>query len=152
MTPDLVSTKTVTAKVALIVRADTEIAELPLTSVQAFSAERRSVNAGESCLRRSLEALMDLGRHILAKGFGEAVPEYSGIGPALARHGVLGAATAERLAVMARYRNRLVHFYDEITDAELFGILTGRRGEILSAADEMRRWLSEHPEQVRDDL
>jgi hypothetical protein len=27
-------------------------------------------------LRRSLEALMDLGRHIVAKGFGRGVTEY----------------------------------------------------------------------------
>lgn len=34
------------------------------------------VAAGESFLRRALEVLLDLGRHVLAKGFGRVVPEY----------------------------------------------------------------------------
>lgn len=43
---------------------------LPLESKQAFFADRRNVAAAESYLRRGLEALLDLGPHILAKGFG----------------------------------------------------------------------------------
>jgi uncharacterized protein YutE (UPF0331/DUF86 family) len=29
-----------------------------------------------------------------------------------------------RLVLMARYRNRMVHFYGEVTDEELYRILT----------------------------
>jgi len=56
-----------------------EIRNFPLQSAQAFFSDRRNIWAAESCLRRSLEALFDLGRHILAKGHGEGVSEYKKI-------------------------------------------------------------------------
>lgn len=48
------------------------IRELPLEDREAFFADNRNIWTADSCLRRGLEALFDLGRHILAKGFGEA--------------------------------------------------------------------------------
>jgi len=44
----------------------TEIERLPLESYESFIAENRNVWATESCLRRALEALLDLGRHVSA--------------------------------------------------------------------------------------
>ena len=88
------------------------------------------VAAGDSYLRRALEALLDLARHVLAKGFGRAPAEYAEVARQLGEVGVVNAALAARLGVMARYRNRMVHFYDEITETELFGILTGELADI----------------------
>lgn len=50
-----------------------EIRSLPLGSLDEFISDRRNIGAAESCLRRALEALLDFGRHLLAKVFGEAV-------------------------------------------------------------------------------
>jgi hypothetical protein len=47
------------------------IRALRLGSYERFSSDARSVAAADSdYLRRALEALMDLGRHILSKGLG----------------------------------------------------------------------------------
>ena len=70
------------------------IRELPLDSVEDFTAERRNVAAAESSLRRALEALLDLGRHVLAKGFGDAPAEYKEVAKRLGERGVLTAAEA----------------------------------------------------------
>ena len=43
------------------------IESLPLDTMAAFTADSRTPAAAESYLRRGLEALLDLGRHILAK-------------------------------------------------------------------------------------
>ncbi len=80
----------------------------------------RNIAAAESYLRRALEALLDLGRHILAKGLGEGAVEYRQIALALRRAGVVDEAQGALLHDMAGYRNRLTHFYDEVTAAELF--------------------------------
>jgi hypothetical protein len=50
-----------------------EIRALTLESKSVFMQDSRKIWAAESCLRRSLEALFDLGRHIAAKGFAEEV-------------------------------------------------------------------------------
>lgn len=98
------------------------LATLPLTSLKAFQSDARDVAAAESFLRRALEALLDLGRHVLAKGLGERALEYKQIVLALRRAGVLDEACSDILLDMAGYRNRLTHFYDEVTAAELFDI------------------------------
>ena len=62
-----------------------EIRSLPLENFDGFTSENRNVWTCESCLRRALEALLDLGRHILAKGFGVGVSEYKEIAEELIR-------------------------------------------------------------------
>ena len=70
----------------------------------------------ESYLRRSLEAVFDIGRHIIAKTPGKGIVEYKEIAESLAERGVTTKGHAERLRLMAGYRNRLVHFYHEVTE------------------------------------
>jgi len=53
---------------------------------------------------------------------------------------------------MARYRNRMVHFYDEILPGELYGILAGQRGDIEEVLAMIQRWLTAHPEICDDEL
>ena len=79
-----------------------------------FTADPRMVAAGDSYLRLALEALLDLARHVLAKGFGRGPAEYAEVARQLGEVGVVGPELAGTLGKMARYRNRMVHFYDEI--------------------------------------
>ena len=121
---------------------------LPLDNRDAFLADRRNVWTAESCLRRALEAVLDLGRHILAKGFGLGVSEYKEIAALLAERGVLGEEDARLLRVLAGYRNRLVHFYHEITPDELYDICARDLPEVQRVADAYRAWLATHPELI----
>ena len=59
------------------------------------TVEAHDYPAAESYLRRVLEAVLDLGRHILAKGLGEGTLEYKQVALALQRAGVLDEALAE---------------------------------------------------------
>lgn len=51
---------------------------------------------------------------------------------------------------MARYRNRMVHFYDEITDRELFEILTRDRSDFERVLSAVLDWLAAHPDRVAE--
>ena len=55
-----------------------EIRKLPLNSRESFEPDSRNVWTPESCLRRALEALLDVGRHLLAKLAATGVAEYKG--------------------------------------------------------------------------
>ena len=148
MTPGLISEKVVTAKLSLLSDMFEKIQRLPLASEETFLADPLMVAAGESFLRRTLEALLDLGRHILAKGFGEVVAEYARLGSALAERGVLDHDTAELMRRMGGYRNRLVHGYEEVTGHELHRILTIHLHEVADAAEIIRAWLAHNPERL----
>ena len=143
-----VSSRVIVGRLEMADRLLAEIRRLPLENQAAFLSDRRNIGAAESYLRRGLEALLDTGRHILAKGFGVAVSEYKEIGPALQRQQVLERDEAEILRVMAGYRNRLVHFYYEVTDEEMYGICTRKLGDIERIGDAYRRWLKQHPDKL----
>jgi hypothetical protein len=46
------------------------------------------------------------------------------------------------------YRNRMVHFYHEIGERELYDICRDRLADIEGISDTLGRWLREHPEKV----
>jgi uncharacterized protein YutE (UPF0331/DUF86 family) len=145
MSPSKIRLKTVAAKAELIREMMAAITTLPLTSEAAFSADVRMMAAGESFLRRSLEALLDLGRHVLAKGFGKVVADYAAVAEELGAQGILPPESVDKLRLMARYRNRMVHFYDEIMAPELYEILTRERSDVEEILAAIQSWLAAHP-------
>ncbi len=115
---------------------------LPVEDSEAFFADPRNALACESCLRRALEAMLDLGRHILAKRFGVAVEEYREIGPALAERQVISAEDARLFRIMAGYRNRMVHFYHEVSNQEIREICTENLGDIEAVLGAVKQWIA----------
>jgi uncharacterized protein YutE (UPF0331/DUF86 family) len=148
MTPSRLRRDVVAERVAWVRGMISGLRDLPLADELVFTAAPATVAAAESYLRRALEALLDLGRHVLAKGFGLAVVEYKEIAVRLQGCQVLAEDEAALLRDMAGYRNRMVHFYDEVTAAELFDISARRLGEVERLLDAIVRWIDTHPEAV----
>lgn len=146
MTPSTIRAKIVLERVAWIRQMLDDIRALPLESYDEFDSDVRNPNSAESCLRRGLEALLDLGRHILARRFGRGVVQYKEIPKALNDCGVIDVQTAELLTEMAGYRNRMVHFYNEISREELFDICTKQLTDVEHVLDGVLSWLRSHPE------
>jgi uncharacterized protein YutE (UPF0331/DUF86 family) len=146
------SQRVVSDRLSWIERMIAEIRALPREDREAFFADRRNPWAAESCLRRALEALLDLGRHILARGFGQGVSEYKEIAFGLRDQGVLSQEEAELLRLLAGYRNRLVHFYHEIGPDELYEISACDLVDLERIAEAYQRWLREHKEWLDETL
>lgn len=105
-----------------------------------FMTNNLNPAASESYLRRCLEAVFDIGRHILAKtGSMEMAGEYKSIAKGLVDNNFVSEALGEKLIQMAGYRNRMVHFYSMITEKELYGILQDNLGDIEQFVIEIKR-------------
>jgi len=152
MSPGKLSKRVIGDRLAWIDKMVVEIRALPLDSYEDFSANRRDVWAAESCLRRALEAVFDLGRHILAKGFGQGVTEYKQIASELETAGVLSHSRARLLSTLAGYRNRLVHFYHEVTSEELYEICRNNLDDLLRIKNALRKWVNENPDSIDETL
>jgi uncharacterized protein YutE (UPF0331/DUF86 family) len=152
VTPGLISKKVLADRLNWVEKMIGEIRVLPRASYQDFISDRRNIWAAESCLRRSLEALLDIGRHILAKGFATGVIEYKEIAERLGDFGVLSPSEARLLRILAGYRNRLIHFYHEIGEEELFRICKDQLGDLQEVKDAYLRWLKDHPEKLDEKL
>ncbi len=148
MTPTRIRAEVVVERSALVRSMLDEIRRLPLEDLEEFLGDRRNPASAESFLRRALETLLDLGRHIAARGFGHAAVEYKEIPRALADQGVIDQSTCDLYLRMAGYRNRMVHFYHEITEQELFEICSHQLDDVERVLDALLAWLRANPDRL----
>lgn len=152
MTRGKISKRVVGDRLSWVERMVREIRTLPLEDRETFFADPRNVGMAESCLRRALEALLDLGRHILVKGFGSGVSEYKEVASTLGEQNVLTREEAQLLRILAGYRNRMVHFYHQIGPDELYEVCARDLGDVERIAEAYRKWLREHEEWLDETL
>ena len=102
-------TKVVT-RLAFIEDACKEMRNLGSAEKEEFLKDKTKVAAVESYLRRSLEALFDIGRHILVhEGWRDYSMEYKSIARGLVEKKIVSDDVKTKLMQMAGYRNRMVH-------------------------------------------
>ncbi len=152
MTPSMIKALIVAEKIAYTREMIETIRRMPLSSYDDFTSDFKNPAASESYLRRSLEALLDLGRHILSKGFAETPAEYKEIATMLVKHSVLTQDEGKIMRQMAGYRNRMVHFYNEISIAELYSICQNDLADIERICDTFVNWIQEHADKVDSSL
>lgn len=81
-------------------------------------------------LHRALEGVFHIATHILSRIPGAEAVEYKEIARKLGEHGIVEKTFADKqLVEMAKYRNRLVHFYAEINAEEIYKILQNDLGD-----------------------
>ncbi len=111
-------------------------------TLEEFLSDRKNPPFAESYIRRALEAVFDIGRHILAKIYGFKEIEYKAIAKELGEKGVITKGLSDVLYVMAGYRNRMVHFYREVTPDELYHIVTNNLNDFDSFSKEIVAFLN----------
>jgi len=121
-----------------------KLSKLPMDE---FLADERNPAAAESFLRRCIETIFDIGRHILAKSFAFKPLEYKEIARELGEKGIVSEEYSKVLVKMAGYRNRMAHFYKEITYEELYNILQNDLKDIEQFLVEIDVFLKKYKEQ-----
>jgi uncharacterized protein YutE (UPF0331/DUF86 family) len=144
MVPGDINESVVAQRASWVLEMIGALRELPIQSKDEFLQNKHHIAAAESYLRRSLEALFDIGRHILAKKFAFPATEYKEIAKGLSDKNVIVGIEAEWMRKMAGYRNRMVHFYHEITPDELQEICLNHSGEIRILLERMLQWVKEN--------
>ncbi len=115
-------------------------------SKEEFLSDERNPASCESFLRRCIEAMFDIGRHILAKSFNFKPLEYREIARELGKRGIVSEEYSGVLEKIAGYRNSMVPFYKEITDEELYDIIHSNLGDIERFIGEITLFLEKYKE------
>lgn len=91
-----------------------------------FTSNPDNYAIAEHHLRRALEALFDIGRHIVAKRGLKKPESYHQVIQTLGVHQIIPFEFSERISGMAGYRNRITHGYADISPEELWSIIQSR--------------------------
>ncbi len=136
----------VNERLVLIASFLNELRQLAAIKKQDFISIKVNSAAAESFLRRTLEAVFDIGRHILAKtGKIELAAEYKSIARGLADLGIVNEQLGQKLTQMAGYRNRLVHMYNLISDEELYEIISCDLKDVEAFISAIKKYLATLP-------
>ena len=118
------------------------MSELARSDEDVFCQNTTVSAAAESYLRRALEVVFNIGRHVLAKmGYTELSMEYKSIARGLAQQGIVSEELGEKLTRMAGYRNRLVHLYHQVTVEELYHIITENLSDFRAFSDSIQKFV-----------
>lgn len=85
-----------------------------------------------------------------SKGFARGPSEYAEVARQLGEVRVVSREQSGRLVLMARYRNRLVRGYGEVTARELYDPLAQRLGDVEEIMTAVTTWMAGHPDRVAE--
>jgi uncharacterized protein YutE (UPF0331/DUF86 family) len=92
-------------------------------SKEAFLADEDSQDIARSRLLTGIEAALNLCYHIVARELNQVPEDYADCFIRLGRAGKISKGLSDRLAQMAKFRNRLVHLYWDIDYGEVYSII-----------------------------
>ena len=111
-----------------------------------FRSDFRNIDSALHRLQTSIQALVDTGGYIIAS-LGLRTPGSSGeVIDILMEHGLLKAGQRDRYISMIQFRNRIVHFYNDIDLKVLFQILQEELIDIRELYGKLILIIEEHPE------
>jgi uncharacterized protein YutE (UPF0331/DUF86 family) len=90
---------------------------------QDFLASFQSIDSAKYNLQVCIEALIDVSNHVVARERWGIPSTSAEAVKLLIKHGVLGKDQELPLVQMLKFRNRIVHLYQEVDDSEIYRIL-----------------------------
>ena len=111
-----------------------------------FTSDFRNIDSALHRFKTSIQALVDIGGYIIAS-LGLRAPGTSGeVIDILVEHGLLNAAQRDRYISMIQFRNRIVHFYNDIDLKILYQILQEEVVDIRELYRTLILIIEDHPE------
>lgn len=98
----------------------------------------------ERTLHILIEACIDVAQHLISDENMREPNSYQDAFVVLAEHGVVHSTDLPRLQAMASLRNLIVHYYEKIDDAMVFGIFKQRLGDFDIFVDRIADYLLKH--------
>lgn len=110
-----------------------------------FIGDSRNYHATARQLQIGIEACLDVGHHIISRKALRRPKDYKDIFIILGEERIIPLSLAESLVKMAKYRNRLVHLYWEISPEEIFDILQGPVNDLDSYVMHIAEFVEKEP-------
>lgn len=100
-----------------------KLKELRMFNEEDFLHDYKLTDSTRHNLQIAIEAMLDIANHLIARRSLEIPRQNADSFVILCRHGILSKEMEATYASMARFRNRIVHLYDEVDNREIYRIL-----------------------------
>jgi len=106
-----------------------------------FLADEDSQDIARSRLLTAIEAALNICYHVVARRMHRVPEEYAQCFHLLREAGLIPSELAERLATMARFRNRLVHLYWDIDYGQVYEIRQKSLTDLEAFSEAVANWI-----------
>jgi uncharacterized protein YutE (UPF0331/DUF86 family) len=111
-----------------------------------FTSDFRNIDSALHRFQTSLQALVDLGSYIIAS-LGLRTPSSSAeVIEILVENGLIPSEDRDRYVSMIQFRNRIVHFYDDVDLTLLYQILQEELEDIRELYRRLLQIIEAHPD------
>ncbi|HOP23930.1 MAG TPA: DUF86 domain-containing protein [Defluviitoga sp.] len=110
-------------KMNVINKALQNLMKLSRVSKEEFLSDFKYYDSAKYNLQVAIEAMIDIGNHIISRLDYEPPKTYAETFEILSKHNILPNDKVNNYKLMARFRNKIVHFYDDINEEEIYNIL-----------------------------
>jgi len=93
------------------------------TPLEIFIKDKILIGSAKYYLQVAIECCLDVANHVIASERFRAPKDYADTFKVIEEEGIVSPSFGEKLRMMAKFRNRLVHLYGEIDDAYVFRFL-----------------------------
>lgn len=118
-----------------------DLREFAQVSEAAFLENRERQYAVLHALQLAIEASVEIATHVCAADNLGIPSSYAEAFDLVEKAAIVDAALGERLRRMARFRNRIVHFYGEVDLRTVYGLLTDHLGDFDRYLAAIERYL-----------
>ncbi|WP_422446107.1 type VII toxin-antitoxin system HepT family RNase toxin [Thermoanaerobacterium sp. DL9XJH110] len=133
--------KRVLDKIRVIEDSLSKLKTLAQLSLDEFISDFKYFDSAKYNLQTAIEAMIDIGNHIISRR-GLGIPKtYADTFEILQKSGIIAKKDADIYKLMAKFRNRIVHFYDEVDDKEVYRVLQNNLGDFDSFIQQISKLL-----------
>jgi uncharacterized protein YutE (UPF0331/DUF86 family) len=112
------------------------------TDYEEFTKDWMRQKAVERALQTLIEAMIDIGERLIALADGSPAATSVAVMERLQALGVL--QNASRYGPMVRFRNFLVHQYEQVDLSIVYGIITKKLSDVEAFAAEVKNYVERH--------
>ena len=135
----------VTRKITLILKDLSALTDLSRQSREAYLANPINEVLAERYLERMIGRMIDINYHLITESGQPPPKDYHESFQMLGTMGILQGEFSREIAFSAWLRNRIVHEYDEIDAAKVYGALQVAVQQLPTYLDHVNRFIEKLP-------
>lgn len=119
------------------------IGEMAQLKSEEYLRNKRNVYSGRYLLQISIETCVNIGNHIVSRMSLGMPKEYADTFRILNKSGIISENLLEKLLLMTKFRNRIVHLYWDIDDRMVLEILRKHSSDFAEYREAILHYLKE---------